>query len=87
LFSHRMDPQHPLGARMPLRTVWTAEYRLGLESLLEVLEQHGWEEEALHWLEDECLRREGTDQPWLALAWQVEEARELLLWLGYAPER
>jgi hypothetical protein len=75
-----------LGVGVPLRKVWTAEYRLGLESLLEVLEQHGWEEEALHWLQDECLWRQGTDRPWLALAWQVEEARELLSWLGYSSE-
>jgi hypothetical protein len=75
-----------LGVGVPLRKVWTAEQRLGLESLLLLLAEHGWEEDALHWLQDECLRREGTGQPWLALAWQVEEARELLSWLGYVPE-
>lgn len=37
------------------------------------------------WLEAECLWRPGDDRPWLALAWQIEEAQELLLWLGYAP--
>lgn len=64
---------------------WTLDQRLGLFVLCDQLRERGWTEEALRELVAECIYRDGPVRPQLAQAWGVESARELLRWLGCAP--